>query len=151
MGCYQSISVTLAPFYFISFVLAAQFVMLNLVVGFLMQELEDGPPETADEKDEDATPKHTSQVAPELSKDDKDEGPKDDTDGDDTPRKVMEEDLLTFKGQLEIVREGKRRLRSRRQSERRSEKRGIFDGVFGSATASAIDPPSDQGCIQTAH
>ena len=34
----------IAPIYFVSFVLIAQFVMLNLVVGFLMQKLDEATP-----------------------------------------------------------------------------------------------------------
>jgi len=44
IDCYSAMSTKIAPIYFVSFVLIAQFVMLNLVVGFLMQELDEATP-----------------------------------------------------------------------------------------------------------
>lgn len=43
-NCYTPMAANVAPLYFVSFVLIAQFVMLNLVVGFLMQELDEATP-----------------------------------------------------------------------------------------------------------
>lgn len=64
MGCYQSMSVTIAPIYFVTFVLVAQFVMLNLVVAVLMQELESSA------EDSDTSPRHSdARVAPEMDSD----------------------------------------------------------------------------------
>merc|ERR1712070_1161179 len=65
-GCYSSMAVKNAPFYFIAFVLCAQFVMLNLVVAVLMQELEssENDPELKHPEDV-ASPQMNAKVAPE--------------------------------------------------------------------------------------